>query len=126
MTHIHNHTNENGVDELALFTRITTGLAALTGLLYLRVVLGGGLLQTFVDNLTLWLAVTTGLLVLGIAGALISWRMQGVGAGLLLTAGLGLGIAFFWLQRNWGTAVFYGSPFTVAGILCIFCQLRKR
>lgn len=126
MNHVSRQTNGNGIDELLLFTRITTGLAALTGILYLRVVLGGSLVPVLADQFAAWLTLTASLLVIGIIGALLTWRWQGIGAAVLLLAGLSLGLAFYWPERNWGTAVFYGSPFVVAGALCTFCWLRKR
>lgn len=121
----HQSNGYSGVDELALFSRIVTGLAVLTGLLYLRVVLGGGLMAAFGDQMAGWLTLTVGLLVLGTIGALLSWRWQRLGAGLMLIAGLGLGGAFYWLQ-GLGTAVFYGSPFFIASVFCFVCWLRHR
>ena len=106
-------TDNNEISELRMFTRSIVVLALFTGLLYLRVFVVEGVAANPVLPLAF--------LLVAMVALLGTWRWEAV-AGAVAVAGGGAlsGLIYTAVEPgNWVTAVFYGSPFAVAGLLSL-------
>ena len=118
----------NSVNELRLVTKAVGLLAILTAVLYGRAILGGSLYaieSTPGQGQDLLLLVFLGLATLSLLAA---WRWEGLGGFVsVLSAVLLGGLVYVLADHNrLMMAVFYGSPFMVAGILFLACWWRAR
>lgn len=112
------HPKEN--EELHLAMKGISFLAVITALIYLRVAIGNLLSENpIIDGAWLMLL----LLIVALAGLLISWRWSGWGGFLTLLAGLGLTVlAYSTATTNpIFVAFLYGSPFIVSGAFALAC-----
>lgn len=112
--------------ELQTVTKAVAFLAILTGVLYLRAMVGEGALGlggSIEGNglLLLFLALAT-------AGLLAAWWQQGVGGVIaILSALIVAGMVYTTGGQNRLLEAFiYGSPFLIAGGLFVACAWRNR
>ena len=118
----------DSTQELRMITKAVAFLALLTGILYLRVVVGESLAaQTAGEPLTEILLLLA-FLIIATAGLVVARWWDGAGGLTALLGGIGLAVIdYSILGRNqWYGAVFYGSPFVISGILCLVCWWRQR
>lgn len=116
MNTIHPKKNE----ELWLAMKGVSFLAVITAIIYLRVAIGNLLLASPTPA-GAWLMLL--LLVVALAGLLISWRWRAWGGVLTLLAGFGLAIlAYSTAATNPILVAFlYGSPFIISGAFAVVC-----
>jgi hypothetical protein len=117
----------DGTREVRLVTKGLGFLALLTGIVYLRVIIGDVLLGLKAGNVAWTILLSLLFLLTGTLGLLGSWRWEGAGGLAALLSGLGLG-ATVYLASGWSAAFFYSSPFLIAGGLCLACwwQTKKK
>jgi len=123
-----NHVGDGHTNELRLITKAIGFLAFVTGLLYLRVIVGAGLTSLSSGELPLGVAIVFAFLLMATAGLLLSWRWEGLGGILSLLGGVGLAVMDYGvLGRNgWIAAFLYSSPFIISGTLCLLCWRQDR
>lgn len=123
-----NDVGNSPTNELRLITRAIGFLAFVTGLLYLRVIVGAGLTSLSSGELPLGVALVFAFLLMATAGLLLSWRWEGLGGLLSLLGGVGLAVMDYGvLGRNgWIAAFLYSSPFIISGTLCLLCWRNNR
>lgn len=116
----------DGFSELQIVTKAVGFLAILTGVLYLRAMVGEGALVfegSIAENdlLLLFLALAT-------AGLLAAWWQQAVGGVIaVLSALVVAAIVYATGESNRLLEAFiYGSPFLIAGGLFVACAWRAR
>ena len=120
--------NHKNVNELRIVTKSVALLAVLTGILYVRAIMGGSLYTIQADQVDgqgVLLLVFLGLATLSLIAA---WRWEGAGGFVSVLSGLVLGgLVYSLAERDQLLmALFYGSPFLVAGILFLTCWWRAR
>jgi len=116
----------DGFSELRIVTKAVGFLALLTGLLYLRAMVGEGAMAFGVGSvegdgmLLLFLALAT-------AGLLAAWWQEAVGGAIaILSALVVAGIVCATGGPNRLLEAFvYGSPFLIAGALFVACAWRS-
>lgn len=118
----------NNVNELRLVTKTVALLAILTAIVYGRAIVGGSLYSidaTPAAGQSLLLFVFLGLATLSLLAA---WRWEGIGGLVSVVSALVLGGLVYFLadHSRLMMAVFYGSPFLIAGILFLACWWRAR
>ena len=112
----------NGVAEPRTLTLVanTVGvLAFVTGVLYARVFVSDGMLTT-ADGQVNWHAVyALVLLTIALIALFLTWRGVPYAALVTVAGGVSLGMMTATIADNmpWLTAIFYGSPFVIAGVL---------
>jgi hypothetical protein len=117
------NSRSSAVIELRLLSRGLSFLALLTAVLYLRVLITGGL---FINQPS-WLVVGTSILMVGGLLALVAlFRWERIGSMLAIAAGVGLFLLFWVGRQPLQTNIFYSSPFIVTGLLVFFCQRREK
>ena len=123
-----NHVGDDHTNELRLITKAVGFLAFVTGLLYLRVIVGAGLTSLSSGELPLGVTIVFVFLLTATAGLLLSWRWEGLGGILSLLGGVGLAVMDYGvLGRNgWIAAFLYSSPFIISGTLCLLCWRQDR
>ena len=123
-----NHIDDGRTNELRLITKAIGFLAFVTGLLYLRVIVGAGLTSLSFGELPLGVTIVFVFLLTATAGLLLSWRWGGLGGILSLLGGVGLAVMDYGvLGRNgWIAAFLYSSPFIISGTLCLLCWRQDR
>ena len=123
-----NHSHNHSQTELRLVTKGIEFLAILTGLIYLRVVIGEGITQWQAGRLDPLAIITFLLLFAATVGLLATWQWDGVGGFISVLCGVGLsGLVYVMAETNkLGAALLYGSPFIIAGGLEILCWWQKR
>lgn len=117
----------DGFSELRIVTKAVGFLALLTGVLYLRALVGEGALAIGGESvegdgtLLLFLALATG-------GLLAAWWQEAVGGAIaMLCAMVVAGIVYATGGPNRLLEAFiYGSPFLIAGALFVACAWRAR
>jgi hypothetical protein len=124
--------DNNAVDgytnELRLITKAIGFLAFVTGLLYLRVIVGAGLASFNSGELPIGVALVFAFLLIATAGLLLSWHWEGLGGFLSLLGGLGLALMDYEVlgRKGWIAAFLYSSPFIISGTLCLLCWRQDR
>jgi hypothetical protein len=124
----HQSSNNNFVDEWALFVKAVSFLAILTGLLYLRVMIsGGGPLLPGHNPLTTG-ALRAIITIVAIGGILACWRQPVAGAAVAIVSGLLLGWQVYETAAHSPLllAGAYASPFILTGALYLVYAWRKR
>lgn len=116
----------DGFSELQTVTRAVGFLAILTGVLYLRAMIGEGALGfggSLAENdlLLLFLALAT-------AGLLAAWWQQAVGGVIAVLSALVVAAIVYATggPNRLLEAFIYGSPFLIAGGLFVACAWRAR
>lgn len=116
----------DGFSELQTVTRAVGFLAILTGVLYLRAMIGEGALGfggSLAENdlLLLFLALAT-------AGLLAAWWQQAVGGVIAILSALVVAAIVYATggPNRLLEAFIYGSPFLIAGGLFVACAWRAR
>ena len=117
---------QRNVNELRMVTKAVALLAVLTGILYVRAIVGGSLYTIEADQVDgqgILLLVFLGLATLSLIAA---WRWEGIGGLVSVLSAVVLGALVYSLADHDRVlmAVFYGSPFLVAGILFLACWWR--
>jgi len=115
-------------DELKVVTKSIGLLAALTGVVYLRVI-GAESLATLRGDGTRWVVLALfGLLIVAMVGLLYAWRQEGVGGLVAAVSALGIGV-FAYLSfpdNRLFNAFAYSSPFLITGLMFVTCWWRHR
>lgn len=114
-----------GSNELRLLARGVGLLAALTAVLYLRAILGGGYLgETAVSSTTLLFVV----MLVATAGLVVAWRWEGIGGALAVVGAVAVAaVVYVTVADNQLIAMFvYSSPFIVSGGLYLVDWLKHR
>ena len=127
MARLPNSYSDSGLVELKLITKSVGLLAALTGLVYLRVV-GAESLGAIRTNTGHWpILVLLGLLILSMLGLLAAWRQEGFGGALTAASAVGVGICAYLSFPDYRlfAAFAYGSPFLITGLLFLACWWRR-
>ena len=114
--------------ELRIITKAVAFLALLTGLLYLRVIVGDAIMHLRAGEFPLEATLLLAFLVIATTGLVIAWRWEGAGGLLALTGGIGLAVIDYsaFGRGVWFAALLYSSPFIISGILCLGCWWQKR
>lgn len=119
---------EDKFSEMRLITRSLILLSVVTGILYVRVFITSG--QSLFDGEGQKAVGPLLSLLIGFAvcGLLIAWWREGLGGLLTLLSGLTLGVLTYLMstELSWLTGFFYGSPFIITGVVCLFSWWRKR
>ncbi len=118
----------DGAYELRIITKIVAFLALITGLLYLRVIVGDVLSRLRMGDLPFEALLLFGFLVVATAGLALAWRWEGIGGLLAILGGIGLAVIDYGAfgRDGWFAALLYCSPFLISGILCLICWWQKR
>lgn len=113
----------NGVNELRLVSKAVGFLALLTGILYLRVMVGEGVPTIGIGSVKEGGILLFALLVIATAGLLIGWWRAGIGGLLAVFSALLLaGAIYAAAGRNpLLAAIVYSSPFLIGGALFLAC-----
>lgn len=114
--------------ELRLVTKGIEFLAILTGLIYLRVMIGEAIAQWQHGRLDPFAITTFLLLFMATVGLLSAWHWNGVGGFVAVLCGIVLSLVVYAMAEanRLGAALLYGSPFIIAGGLEILCWWQKR
>ena len=128
MNNITHPQQENGFDELRLFTRSLLFLALLPGLIYLRVFIVEIVPAMRVNGSSAMEFAKLVLLVVAMLGLLLTWWHEMVGGGTAVLAGFIFGIlAYLTATENaFLLAFFYSSPFIISGGLSLVCWRREQ
>ncbi len=115
-------------DEWSLFVKAVAFLALLTGLLYLRVMLGQGAPLAVGSDVLASGATRVLLTVTGIGGLLAGWYKPLLGGPVAVVAGLLLGWAVYGVAMHDPLllALAYGSPFVITGVLYIVYGWKRQ
>lgn len=113
---------------LRQITKAIAFLALLTGLLYLRVIVGEFVSKVRLNEFPLEAMLLLVFLVVATAGLALSWRYEGIGGLLALLGGIGLAVIDYdaFERGGWLAAVLYSSPFIISGGLCLVCWRQRR
>jgi hypothetical protein len=120
------HTND--FSEYEMVSRVLVLLAVITGLIYLRVLVGA-LLPIMRDAGMASIEVATvAMLLLALLGLLGTWRWQESGSIVAIVAGLAFGILIYQTvdQTPLLSAFFYSSPFVISGAVSLVGWWRER
>lgn len=114
--------------ELRIVTKAVSFLAALTGFLYLRVIVGEVTTAVQQDDFPTGGILILILLMVATAGLIISWWREGLGGLLAVIGGIGLAVVdYSILDRGiWLVTILYCSPFIIAGTFCLVCAYMTR
>ncbi len=113
-------------DEFRIVANAVGLLAFLTGLIYLRVLANGGV-SVVDDGRFFSIKFSLSLFVIvGIAALLATRRWMGWGGITAVISGIGLMTLLLMIGHSWIAALFYGTPFIIAGILFLGCWHRSR
>lgn len=118
-TYTHNGQVTAGPRTLTLVANTVGVLAFVTGILYARVFVSDGMLTTM-DGQTNWRCVHALLmLVITLIPLVLAWRGVPYADLVTIVGGVSLGVVMATVADNmaWLTAIFYGSPFVIAGLL---------
>lgn len=114
--------------ELRIVTKAVAFLAALTGLLYLRVIVGEVTTAIQQEDFPIEGVLMLILLLVATAGLIISWWREGLGGLLALIGGIGLAVIDYGLigRGGWLVTILYCSPFIIAGVFCLVCAYMTK
>jgi hypothetical protein len=123
----HQSRDANTIDERLLTARAIGYLALLTGILYAFVVGVEGNPSLGLRSLSQGGILLFATLVIGTLGILLGWRWQVAGAATSLLAGGVLAALVYADAQEYRliATVIYSSPFFVAGMLYLWCWLRR-
>lgn len=124
----HPQPSNEETQELRLITKAVAFLALITGLLYLRVIVGDALTDMRAGSLPLEAILLFIFLVSAVMGLAVAWRREGVGGLMTLAGGIGLAVIDYTVfdRNGWFAAVLYSSPFIISGVLCLVCWWLRR
>lgn len=107
------------IDEWALFVKAVSFLALLTGLLYLRVMIGGAAPLTAGNTILTTGATRVLIVVIALAGLILCWQRPVLGAAIAILAGLLLGWQVYETAAHAPLVLTlaYASPFVLTGAL---------
>jgi hypothetical protein len=114
--------------ELRVVTKAVSFLAALTGLLYLRVIIGEVTTAVQQDDFPVGGVLMLILLIVATAGLIISWWWEGLGGWLAVIGGIGLAFVDYSIMDRgvWLVTILYCTPFIIAGTCCLVCAYMTK
>ena len=114
-------------DEWGLFVKAVSFLALLTGLLYLRVMIGGAAPLSAGNSLLTSGSVRIAIMLIAIGGLALCWKQPVIGAAISIVAGLGLGWQVYEtaVHAPIVLALAYASPFVLSGVLFLAYTRRS-
>lgn len=123
-----NRSSQHRFSELRLIAKSIGLLALLTAVLYLRVIIGQGLLSFRAGALNVDTIALAVLLITATVGLFSAWRYERGGAlvAILSASGLAILVYLTTAEHKLFAAFLYSSPFIISGALFLACWWRER